>query len=423
VITERDQHGILKIDLDTLPLIVEMMATGMPVDREHLGELSADFQARIDIISEWIYEEIGRRVNLSSPIEKAKILFEDLRLRVVKRSKLTRAPSVDSEVIETLKAENDPPPPVLDMLLEREKYTKLDNTYASGLVPHIRANGRIHSRIQTTRTSTGRLASQDPNVQNIPTRSAEGNDIRNAFIAPPGRVMLSVDLDQIEMRCAAHISGDVGLCNIFLAGLDVHSATAAETLGKAIEAVTKDERRAAKSTNFGIIYAMSEHGLSKQLGWTVQRALAYLELYLSRYPGIHQYMEDTKAHLLTYGWIDDLFGRRRYIPESMSEDYWVLEEAYKQAINMPVQSTAQGIIKIAMGGVKRALARRGLTDIEWYMQVHDELLFGAWEKDWETAARTVVGVMESAVTLKVPVLASVKRGYRWGSLEAVKLTA
>ena len=392
------------------------------------------WQARIIELEERAQLEAGVQFNVASPVERAKVLHEVLRLPVLARTPKTRRPKVDGDTLRKLKEKH--PHPVIDLFLERESLAKLVGTYAgpeSDLVTAIGPDGRVHPTLKTTRTSTGRLASENPNGQNIPIRSELGRMVRNAFIAPPGRVLLSWDFSQIELKVMAHLSQDPSMIAVFhrkgLAG-DLHTMTAARVLNKAPEYVTPDERQAAKSTGFGIIYGITAVGLAENLGWPRDRAQGYIGEYLALYPGVRAYMEEQKRKVSVLGYVETIFGRRRYFPEYLSRDFWVREKMYKEAINMPDQGTAQDVIKIAMAQVNAVLLEQGFTtyysagrecDVEWMMQIHDDLLSASQERCWRQVAKVVKGVMEGAAELSVPLVAECKVGARWGELEKVSV--
>ena len=433
LIEDRRQHQILDIDLGIIPIVAEMMETGLLVDKAYLVGLAGQWQAQIKQIEEKVQEVAGYKFKVSSPIERAKVLHgkDRLNLPVLAKTPKTQRPKMDADTLTKLKAKH--PHPVIDLLLERESLAKLVGTYAgpdSDLVKGIGADGRVHPTLKTTRTGSGRLASENPNSQNIPIRTETGRQVRNAFIAAPGRVLLGADYSQVEMRLEAVLSGDETLIKVFHDGIDIHAYTASQVLGKPVSMITKDERFGAKAVNFGVIYSITAVGLSEGLGWTRDRAQEYLNAWFKLYPGVRAYMEEQKRKVSVLGYVETLYGRRRYFPEYLSVDNRIREKMYKEAVNHPTQGTAADILKIAMGRVYRAIREAGYMtyytagrdcDVEWLNQIHDELLCSPWDTVWRDVGRVIKGVMEGAAELAVPLVAELKVGKRWGELEEVKL--
>jgi DNA polymerase-1 len=327
---------------------------------------------------------------------------------VLKRT-ASGVPSTDEEVLEKLAADY----PLPARILEHRGLSKLKGTYTDKLPLMVNpATGRVHTNYAQAVAVTGRLASNDPNLQNIPIRTAEGRRVREAFIAPPGHAILSADYSQIELRLMAHISEDANLLKAFADGMDVHRATASEVFGVEPEAVTSEQRRYAKTINFGLIYGMGAFGLAASLGIERSAAVAYIERYFARYPDVKRYMDQTRASAKAHGYVETVFGRRLWLPEINSPNGPRRTGAERQAINAPMQGTAADLIKLAMIAVQAALDAQGRAT-RMVMQVHDELVFEVPEAELAWARTEVPRIMASAAQLKVPLLAEVGVGRNW----------
>jgi DNA polymerase-1 len=301
----------------------------------------------------------------------------------------------------------------VEKILEYRFASKLKSTYIDGLLARISAtDGRVHTTFQQCVTATGRLSSTEPNLQNIPVRTPEGRQIRRAFIAPEGRILLGADYSQIELRVLAHLSDDKNFIAAFCSGVDIHRQTAADVFGVALDKVTREQRGAAKAVNFGIIYGISDFGLSQQLGLTRAKAGEYIKLYLTRYPGVDLFMKACVERAKQKGYAETMFGRRRAMPELLSSNYNTRSFGERVAMNMPVQGTAADIIKLAMVAAERELRLAGL-DAKLILQVHDELIVESSLEDADRAAEILQSCMESVAQLKVPLLAEVGRGRTW----------
>lgn len=299
------------------------------------------------------------------------------------------------------------------LILVHRGLAKLKSTYTDKLPEQINPRtGRVHTSYHQAVASTGRLSSSDPNLQNIPIRTEEGRRIRQAFVAEAGCKLLAADYSQIELRIMAHLSGDQGLLDAFAQGLDVHRATAAEVFGVVLDEVTTEQRRAAKAINFGLIYGMSTFGLAKQLGVDRKDAQAYVNLYFARYPGVKQYMDDTREQARAQGYVETLFGRRLFLPDIKSKNAATRQYAERTAINAPMQGTAADIIKKAMLAVAAWLRDSGLHT-KMIMQVHDELVFEVPEAELDTVRAQVIALMTNAVTLAVPLVVDTGVGANW----------
>ena len=407
--TERGLREVYeRIEMPVAQVLQRIERTGVLIDSIVLSAQSQELGERMMALEREAHELAGQPFNIGSPKQIGDILFGKLGLPVIKKT-ISGAPSTDEEVLEKL-AENYPLPA---RILEHRGLSKLKGTYTDKLPLMVNpATGRVHTNYAQAVAVTGRLASNEPNLQNIPIRTAEGRRVREAFIAPPGHMILSADYSQIELRLMAHISEDENLLKAFTEGLDVHRATASEVFGTASEAVTSEQRRYAKTINFGLIYGMSAFGLAANLGIERSAAIAYIERYFARYPNVKRYMDETRASAKANGYVQTLFGRRIYLPEINSPNGPRKSGAERQAINAPMQGTAADLIKLAMIAVQKVLdeERRASRMI---MQVHDELVFEVPEGELEWAKVEVPRAMASVAELRVPLLAEVGVGRNW----------
>jgi DNA polymerase-1 len=379
------------VERPLVPAVAAMEEAGIKVDRPALSDLSVDFARRIAEIETAIYQDVGNDFNIGSPKQLGEILFDKLNLPGGRKGK-TGAYSTDASVLEQLL----PLHPVPGRVLEWRQLTKLKSTYADALADQIdRDDARVHTTYALTATTTGRFSSTDPNLQNIPIRTEEGRKIRRAFVAEPGHVLLSADYSQIELRLAAHVADIAALKDAFLAGHDIHAATASEVFNVPLDQMDPLTRRRAKAINFGILYGISAFGLGNQIGVPQAEARAYIDLYFERFPGIRAYMERIKAECRTAGYVETIFGRKCFIPGIRDANPARRAGAERQAINAPLQGSAADIIKRAMGRVPAALEAAGLK-ARMLLQVHDELLFEAPEDEVEATATLVKEVMEGA---------------------------
>jgi len=354
------------------------------------------------------HREAGQEFNIESPKQLQQILFERLQLPV-RRKTPTGQPSTAEDVLEELAASFALP----RIVLEYRALAKLKSTYTDKLPEQVNERtGRIHTNYAQAVAATGRLSSVDPNLQNIPVRRPEGRRIRQAFIAPPGWVLLAADYSQIELRIMAHLSGDEGLRAAFAADRDVHQATAAEVFGVSPEAVTADHRRTAKVINFGLIYGMSPFGLARNLGIERGAAQQYVERYFQRYPGVKRFMDETRAQARHIGYVETVFGRRLYLPDIRSGNAQLRQYAERSAINAPMQGTAADIIKRAMITIDAWCARAD-TPARLIMQVHDELVFEVRQDAVEQASAAIRERMVNAASLSVPLRVDVGAGANW----------
>ncbi len=399
---------VYQLEIESSETLYRIERHGVQVDAAVLAAQSHQLGQRIGELEQEAHALAGQPFNLGSPKQIGEIFFTKLGLPVVKKT-ATGAPSTDEEVLEKL-AEDFPLPA---RILEHRGLSKLKGTYTDKLaaLAHPRT-GRVHTHYAQAVAVTGRLSSNDPNLQNIPVRTAEGRRVREAFVAPPGHVIASADYSQIELRIMAHLSEDDALLRAFASGLDVHRATAAEVFGVAVDEVSSEQRRYAKTINFGLIYGMSSFGLARALGLDNTAAKNYIDRYFARYPGVKRYMDNTRAQAKAQGYVSTVFGRRLVLPEINSPNGPRRAGAERAAINAPMQGTAADLIKLAMNAVQRLLdeQHRGTCMV---MQVHDELVFEVplAEVDWVKA--TIPQVMAGVASLRVPLLAEVGVGQNW----------
>ena len=388
-------------------VLLRMEEHGVLLDRQMLRTQSSELAKRLMEILADAHKEAGAPFNLDSPKQLCNILFEKMQLPVLRKTP-TGQPSTAEDVLEEL-AESYRLP---RLILEHRSLSKLKSTYTDKLPEQINEKtGRVHTSYHQAVAATGRLSSQDPNLQNIPIRTPEGRRIRQAFIAPPGCVLLAADYSQIELRIMAHLSEDDGLLSAFASDKDIHQATAAEVLGVPIDAVTPEQRRSAKAVNFGLIYGMSAFGLAKQLGIPRGTAQEYIDLYFARYPGVRRYMEQTRAYAREKGFVETVFGRRLYLPDINARNKQFQQAAERAAINAPMQGTAADIIKRAMISVDRmCIETRGARLI---MQVHDELVLEVEQTRVEEVTAAIRGHMMGAAELRVPLKVDVGTGMNW----------
>ncbi len=396
------------IELPLAPVLQSIERNGALVSRDILQQQSSVIGARLIELEAEAHDLAGRPFNLGSTKQLGEILFDELKLPVIKKTP-KGAPSTGEEVLVELALDY----PLPKVLLEYRGLAKLKSTYTDKLPTLINARtGRIHTSYHQAVTATGRLSSSDPNLQNIPIRSVEGRAIRKAFIAPENHVIVAADYSQIELRIMAHLSGDAGLLTAFNEGLDVHAATAAEVFGVALDEVTSDQRRSAKAINFGLIYGMSAFGLAKQLHIGRAESQAYIDTYFQRYPGVLDYMDRTRQGAHERGYVETIFGRRLYLPEINARNKMRVQAAERTAINAPMQGSAADIIKKAMLAVDRFL-RDSSLESKMIMQVHDELVFEVPKHELDTLRAGVITAMESAAQLAVPLLVEVGLGDNW----------
>ncbi len=396
------------IEMPLLGVLSRMERTGAKVDGKLLASQSDELARRIAELAQEAYGMAGEAFNLDSPKQLQSILHDKLGLPVLRKT-----PGGQPSTAEPVLAELALDYPLPRVIMDYRSLTKLKSTYTDKLPLQINPRtGRIHTSYHQAVAATGRLSSADPNLQNIPVRTAEGRRIRQAFVAPEGRMLVAADYSQIELRIMAHLSADVGLRRAFSEGLDVHRATAAEVFGVPLDSVTADQRRSSKAINFGLIYGMSAFGLSRQLGVSRTVANEYIERYFARYPGVRDYMDRVRADAAKQGYVETVFGRRLYLPEINASNAMRRQAAERTAINAPMQGTAADIIKRAMIAVDEWLPKSGIA-ASMIMQVHDELIFEVDDADIERLIPSVVQRMEAAASLDVPLVVDVGRGSNW----------
>ncbi|ELA9389984.1 DNA polymerase I [Vibrio parahaemolyticus] len=398
-----------EIEMPLVPVLSRIERTGVLIDDMKLSAQSVEIAARLEELEQKAYEIAEQEFNMNSPKQLQAILFEKMGLPVVKKTP-SGTPSTNEEVLQELALDY----PLPKLILEYRGLAKLKSTYTDKLPKMINpSTGRVHTSYHQAVTATGRLSSTDPNLQNIPIRNEEGRRIRQAFVAPAGYKVLAVDYSQIELRIMAHLSGDQALLDAFRDGKDIHAATAAEIMGVSIDQVSSEQRRRAKAVNFGLIYGMSAFGLAKQLGIPRGEAQAYMDKYFERYPGVMQYMEDTRSAAADKGYVETIFGRRLHLPEIKSRNGMRRKAAERAAINAPMQGTAADIIKKAMLLVDQWIQEEGNGRVKLLMQVHDELVFEVEESSLPEIESKVQKLMESAAELKVPLVAEAGHGDNW----------
>ncbi|TRX54924.1 DNA polymerase I [Thalassomonas sp. M1454] len=405
-----DQKSIFSdVELPLLNVLAKMEQGGVLIDPDLLIEQSQQIGSRLDELEQQAHNLAGKTFNLSSPKQLQVILFEEQGIPVIKKTP-KGAPSTAEEVLQELALDY----PLPKLIIEHRGLSKLKSTYTDKLPLMIDSNsGRVHTSYHQAVTATGRLSSSDPNLQNIPIRSEEGKKIRQAFIAPQGYKILAIDYSQIELRIMAHLSKDKGLLTAFSQGRDIHQATAAEIFNLPLDEVTSDHRRSAKAINFGLIYGMSAFGLAKQLNIARGKAQDYMNAYFERYPGVLEYMEDTRQLASEQGYVETIFGRRLFLPEIKSKNGARRKAAERAAINAPMQGTAADIIKKAMIAVDKWLTENNDPRIKMTMQVHDELIFEVPEAILSETTQKLVQIMDNAVQLDVPLISEAGTGSNW----------
>jgi DNA polymerase-1 len=397
-----------RIEMPVLPVLYRMERNGVLLDRAKLEAQSHELGKEILEKEQRAYEAAGQPFNLGSPKQIQEILFERQKLPVKKKTP-SGQPSTDEDSLAELALDH----PLPKLILEHRALSKLKSTYTDKLPKSINPHtGRVHTTYSQTTAVTGRLSSNDPNLQNIPIRTPAGRRIRECFIAPPGRKIVSADYSQVELRIMAHLSGDESLRRAFLRGDDVHRATAAEVFGVPLDKVTPDERRVAKVINFGLIYGMSSFGVAQNLGIERATAQAYVDSYFSRYPGVKRYMDGTREKARAQGYVETVFGRRLWLPELKSGAPVRRQAAERAAINAPMQGTAADLIKLAMIAVQEFLETEGLNTL-LIMQVHDELVLEVPDTELSTVKTRIVELMQSVAELDVPLVVEVGVGENW----------
>lgn len=395
------------IEMPLVPILAQMQFNGMLVDEQELKDFGKTLKEQLDTLTKEIYSLCGEEFNINSHQQLGRILFEKLKLPVYKKTK--NGYTTDVEVLEKLKGEH----PVIEKILEYRTLTKLNSTYVEGLIPYVNPKtNKIHSSFHQTITATGRISSTDPNLQNIPTRAELGKQIRKAFKPAEGNIYIDADYSQIELRVLAHISQDENMIYAFKHGEDIHKQAASKVFNIPIEEVTKEQRSSAKAVNFGIVYGISDFGLANQIGVSNKKAKEYINQYLEKYSGIKHFMDDIVESAKAKGYVETLFGRRRYIPEIRSTNYMVRQFGSRVAMNTPIQGTAADIMKIAMINVDKTLKEQKING-KIVLQIHDELLLEVSKEHKEQAKKILKECMEKAMELSVPLEVEISEGYSW----------
>jgi DNA polymerase-1 len=399
-----------EVEMPLVPVLVDMERAGVALDTELLRSMSSSLGGEMSRLEKEIYGNIGHEFNINSSQQLSKILYEELHLSLSRKTK--SGYSTDASALEELKGTH----PVIDLILQYRQLTKLKSTYTDAFLALINPRtGRIHTSFNQTGTSTGRLSSSEPNLQNIPIRSELGGKVRQSIMAQPGWYLLSADYSQIDLRALAHISQDPELIATFLRDEDVHTATASRVFNVPAGEVTTSMRRVAKTVNFGVIYGMSDYGLEQATDFSREEAAQFIASYFEKYPKVKEYIEDTKVQARELGYVQTVLGRRRYIPEIKSPNRQIKEGAERMAINMPVQGTTADIIKIAMINIHREMQKRNLRS-QMILQVHDELVFEVSPDETETIRELVAELMPAALKLSVPLKIDIKVGKNWGEM-------
>ena len=395
------------IDMPTIEVLSDMQWNGIYLDEDELNEFGKELTKKIETITKIIYEMAGEEFNINSPKQLGEILFEKMKLPVIKKTK--SGYSTDVDVLEKLKKED----PIIEQILEYRQLNKLNSTYVEGLKPYINSKTkRIHSFFHQTITATGRISSTEPNLQNIPTRFELGKRIRKAFKPEEGKVYIDADYSQIELRVLAAISEDNHMIEAFIEGQDIHKQAASKVFKTPIDEVTKEQRSNAKAVNFGIVYGISDFGLAGQLGISRKKAKQYIEEYLEQYSGIKKFMDNITEEAKEQGYVETLFHRRRYIPELKSNNYMVRQFGTRVAMNTPIQGTAADIMKIAMIKVYNEIKNKKLKS-KIVLQVHDEMMIEVPKEEIEEVKQILKKSMETATKLKVPLIADISVANNW----------
>lgn len=419
LLPELRQIGLEKvldeIELPLVPVLAHMEQRGVKLDTAFLKKMHRRFARRLTTLEKEIHKLAGHDFNVNSPSQLSKVLFDELKVGKGIRSRGGGHLSTAAGQLESFRADHA----IVDKMLTYRELAKLQGTYVDALPKLVRTDtGRIHTSYRQTVAATGRLSSSDPNLQNIPIRTELGREIRKAFITDRGYQLVSADYSQFELRIAAHISGDERLAQKFRDGLDIHAATAAEVAGVSLERVTREQRYAAKAVNFSILYGATPHGVAKSTGMSVTEAAGYIEKYFQTYPKLKDYMEAMILKAQTDGYVETLFGRRRYLPEINASTHPVREAAKRMAVNMPVQGTQADILKLAMIKIDEGLPKVS-PDAHMILTVHDELVVEAPKAKIKPVAEYVKDVMEHAYELDVPIVVEAQVGENWGGLKPI----
>ena len=394
-----------EIEMPLVKVLGEMQFNGMMVEKEKLEEFGKNLKERLDTIKKDIYNLAEEEFNINSTQQLGKILFEKLKLTQPKKNK--RGYATDVETLEKIKNEH----PIVEKILEYRSLTKLNSTYVEGMIPYINSkDSRIHAIFNQTITATGRISCTEPNLQNIPSHEGEGKNIKKVFKPKEGYIYIDADYSQIELRVLAHISKDENMINAFINNEDIHRQVASKVFGVPMEEVTKEQRSKAKAVNFGIIYGITAFGLSEQLKIDRKQSQEYIDNYLAKYSGIKTFMDEIVKKTEESGYVETIFGRRRYVPELKSNNYMVRQFGTRVAMNTPIQGTAADIMKIAMIKLYNNLKN---VDAKIVLQVHDELIIEVKEEQKENAKKILKESMENATKLDVPLKVDISEAKTW----------
>jgi len=427
-----DNKTTTDLDLAVKSVLEKMSEVGVLIDLKFLNILGKALKGRLTNLEKEIYSKVGHEFNLNSPKQLSEVLFDELKLPVVRKTKTGR--STDEATLNELSSAN----PMIPLLLEYRVLFKLVSTYIDALPKFVLEDGRIHSTFNVEGSATGRLSSQNPNLQNIPIRGQMGGEIRKAFIAPKGKILLGADYSQIELRIMAHLSKDKNLEKAFNEGQDIHTATAAKIFKISLEKVTKQQRTVGKTMNFATLYGQGPHALSRQLGVEYELARQYISEYFEQFSMVRDWMQNTLEFGYKNGYVETLWGRKRYIPELKAGNRMLKAAGERAAINHPVQGTAADMIKRAMVDIDREMYKvlsikykgkikrhpelvSGSLSCEMILQVHDELLFECNENSYKEIAKMVKEKMENALKLSVPVVVDLKVGPNWGEMKSLTI--
>ena len=405
---EKQCELLENIEMPLLPVLSRIERTGVRVDSDMLARQSSELSERIDTLEQQAFDQVGADFNIASPKQIQEILFEKLQLPVISKTPKGQ-PSTSESVLQELAEQHELP----KLILEHRALSKLRSTYTEKLPLLVNPDtGRVHTSYHQAAVATGRLSSTDPNLQNIPVRTADGRRIREAFVPEPGSVLLAADYSQIELRIMAHLSGDEGLLGAFAENQDIHRATASEVFSVALEDVDRDQRRSAKAINFGLIYGMSAFGLARQLGIDRSEAQSYIELYFDRYPGVKAYMEQIRTQAREQQFVETVFGRKLYLPDISSSNHARRQGAERAAINAPMQGTAADLIKLAMLAIDSWLTEHAFKT-RMIMQVHDELVLEVPDSELKDVPEVIASLMSGVAELRVPLRVDVGSGANW----------
>jgi DNA polymerase-1 len=413
----QERNLLDELEMPLVEVLADMEMEGIALDTDFLSKMSVELTGRLNQIEIQVQESVGVPFNLNSPQQLSVALFERLRLEPPDRKRTASGHfSTAAGVLDVLSGKH----PVVDLVLEYRELSKLKSTYLDALPLQVNpVTGRVHTSYNQTGSVTGRIASSDPNLQNIPIRTELGRKVRHAFLASPGHVLLGVDYSQVELRIVAHIADDQAMLAAFTAGQDIHAATAAAIYNLPLAEVNKDQRRRAKSINFGLIYGMSAFGLTRYTDLTLAESEDFMQAYFQQFPGVKTYLDGIRRLAADQGYVETLMGRRRYFPGLKTQsNYNIRNREEREAINAPIQGTAADIMKLAMLRIPAALAEAGLS-ARMLLQVHDEVVFECPQNELVKTAGLVRQVMENAYILKAPLRTEARFGRNWGTMEPV----